>query len=213
MKRLFTFLLLGAMTSPVVAQETDQQDLAKEILDELSAEAKTYKTVTIDFSLTIKTTQGKTNQNGKAKAKGSQFYYETEDRKVYSDGKSVWTFLEEEEECYIDNMEDLDGGVNPSEILTIWENNFKVKYDKEISTDVHQIKLYPLDVEKSKYHTVTVTVNRKTKKVEKAIIKTKENATIIMKFNSITPNKEIPDGDLKWNPAKHGNPDVIDNRL
>jgi outer membrane lipoprotein-sorting protein len=213
MKRLFTFLLLGAMISPVAAQEVDQEGLAKEILSELSEEAKTYKTVTIDFSLTIKTTQGKTIQNGKAKAKGSQFYYETEDRKVYSDGKAVWTFLEEEEECYIDNLEDLDGGINPSEILTIWENNFKAKYDKEISADVHQIKLYPMDTEKSKYHTVTITVNRKTKKVEKAIIKTKENATVIMNFNSITPNKEIPDSDLKWNPAKHGNPDVIDNRM
>ena len=209
MKKLFTIFLFGAISFAGVAQD---QELAKEILNELSEEAKTYKTVAIDFSLTIKSAQGSTSQKGKAKAKGTKFFYETEDRKVYSDGKSVWTFLTEEEECYIDNLEDIDGGINPSEILTIWENNFKFKYSKEVSEGIHEIKLFPKDAEKSKYHTVTITVDRNNKKITKAVIKTKENASILMKFSKITPNVELSDSTFKWNGAAHGDPDEIDNR-
>ncbi len=212
MKKIFTLLLLGAMISPSFAQDEANEKKAKEILDVLSTEAKTFKTLEIDFEITVKGKDINTTQKGKAKSKGTKFFYETEDRKVYSDGKAVWTYLTEEEECYIDNLEDMEGGMNPSELMTIWENNFKFQYVKETSTDVHVIKLFPKDVKTSKYHTVILTVNTKTKRVTKAIIKTKENVTIMVKFKTIKPNTEINDNVFKWNSAQHGNPDEIDNR-
>lgn len=211
MKKLLAIFLMGSLAMSGFAQEEDEK--AKKILDDLSAESKTFKTVEVEFKLVVKGGDMNTTTEGKAKIKGGKYYYETSDSKVFSDGKTVWTYLVEENECYIDNLEDLDGGINPGEILNIWEDNFKYQYSKEISPNVHEIKLFPKDSKNSKYHTVIITVDAEQKRIMKAIIKTKENVMILFNVNKFTPNVEIPDETFKWNPAKYKGVDEIDNRF
>lgn len=210
MKKLFTFLVLGAVMSVGVAQENDEK--AKKILDELSAETKKYNSVEVDFTLVIKGGDMNSNQKGKAKVKEGKYYYETESTKVFSDGKSVWSYMVEENECYIDNLEDLEGGINPGEILNIWEDNFKYQYVKEVSEGVHEIRLFPKDAKNSKYHTVVITVDMNKKTIVKAVIKTKENVLILFTVDSLTPNVEFSDDTFKWNAAKFKGVEEIDNR-
>ena len=61
----------------------------------------------------------------------TEFYYETEERKVICNGEIVWTLIPDDDECYIDNLSDLDNAINPSEIFTIWEDGFNYKYIKK----------------------------------------------------------------------------------
>jgi outer membrane lipoprotein-sorting protein len=212
MKKLLSLLLIGTLGFTGMAQdEADQSEKAKKILDEISAESKTYKSLSVDFQLVVKGGEINSSQSGTAKIKGGKYFYETEDRKVYSDGEKVWTYLVEENECYIDLLEDLDGGINPSEILNIWEDNFKFQYSKEISANVHEIKLFPKDTKNSKYHTVIVTVDSQKKRITKAIIKTKENVMILFTVKKLTPNVDISDGTFKWNPAKFKGVQEIEN--
>lgn len=210
MKKLLSMFLLGSVTLAGIAQDDDAK--AKKILDELSLESKTYKTVDVEFKLVVKGGDVNSTTDGKAKVKDGKYYYETSDSKVFSDGKTVWTYMIEENECYIDNLEDLDGGINPSEILNIWEDNFKYQYSKEISPNVHEIKLFPKDSKNSKYHTVIITVDTEKKRITKAIIKTKENVMIMFTITKFTPNVEISDDTFKWNPAKYKGVEEIDNR-
>ena len=211
MKKLFTFFMLGALSLTAIAQEEDQSEKAKKILDEISAETKTYKSITLDFKLVIKGGELNSSQEGTAKVKGDKYFYETEDRKVYSDGVKVWTYSAEENICYIDKLSDLDGGINPSEILNIWEDNFKFQYSKEVSEGVHEIKLFPINTKESKYHTVIITVDSKKKRITKAAIKTKENVMILFTIKSLTPNVELSDEDFKWNKAKFKGVEEVEN--
>ncbi|CAG5083575.1 LolA family protein [Parvicella tangerina] len=210
MKKLLTLLILGTVAVSSVAQENDEK--AKKILDKISEESKSYKTVEVDFKLVIKGGDMNSNQSGTAKVKDGKYYYETETTKVYSDGETVWTYMVEENECYIDNLEDLDGGINPGEILNIWEDNFKYQYNKEISATEHEIKLHPVDAKDSKYHTVIVTVDTEKNQIKKAVIKTKENVLILFTITSFTPNVEIKDEAFTWNKAKFKGVSEIDNR-
>ncbi len=212
MKQIFLLILGGFMLSTGVAQDDEK---AKKILSELSEETKGYKTMSIDFKLSIKSKDINTSQKGKAYTKGTKFFYKTDDREVYCDGESVWSFLKDENECYIDYIEDLEGGINPSEVMNIWEDNFRYQYIQESKigeTPVHEIKLFPKDPKNSKYHQVLLKIDKNKKQIKKAIIKTKDGVTLQFTINKLTPNQEISDSKFKWVKAKHEGVTEIDNR-
>ena len=91
------------------------------------------------FKLEVNSEDFNEVQNGYALIKNDQFYYKTEEREVTSDGKNVWTYIFEDNECYIDLLTDLDNTINPSEIFTIWQSGFKYKYVRNKKTGRIQI--------------------------------------------------------------------------
>lgn len=212
MKRILLSVTLGLFLFTVNAQE-DKDALAKKILTELSEKTKTYKSMRIDFKLTIKSKDINESQTGKAQTKGVKFHYTTSDREVFCDGETVWSYIEEDNECYIDDAEEV-SDFNPSEIMTIWDKNFNHQYVKEVSvgSNIHQIKLFPTNPKKSKYHTIVLTVDRNKKQIKKVIIKTKDGLTLIFSITKFTANSEIGEAVFKWQKAKHPGVTEEDNR-
>lgn len=192
------------------AQE-DKNALAKKILTELSEETKTYKSMSIEFKLTIKSKDFNETQIGKAQTKGTKFHYTTDGREVFCDGETVWSYIKDDNECYIDDAEDV-SDFNPSEIMTIWDKNFKHQYVKELSPGIHQIKLFPTNPKESKYHTIVLTIDRNKKQIKKVIIKTKDGLTLLFLITKFNSNSEINDAIFKWQKAKHPGVEEYDNR-
>ena len=212
MKRILLSLSLGLFLLNLNAQE-DKDILAKKILTELSEKTKTYKSMQIDFKLTVKSKEINETQSGKAETKGAKFHYSTSDREVFCDGETVWSYIEEDNECYIDDAEEV-SEFNPSEIMTIWDKNFNHQYVNEISagSNIHQIKLFPSNPKESKYHTIVLTVDRNKKEIKKVIIKQKDGVTLIFSINKFMANSEISDTIFKWQKAKHPGVMEEDNR-
>ncbi len=99
--------------------------------------------------------------------------------------------------------------------MTIWEDNFKIKYiegTKENNQLIHQIKLYPNNAKESKYHTIILKVNESKKQIQSAFIKTKDGITLKFSILDLTPNTEIDSKLFNWNPDNHPNVEEIDNR-
>ena len=206
---IFTLLLV------VNSYSQDNQQKAKNILNKISAETKTYKNMAFNFTLGIKSADINESQKGNATISGEKFYYQTNDRKVISDGESVWTYMKEDNECYIDDINDLSDGLNPSEIMKIWESNFKVTFLDETTANnetLQRIKLFPIDVKNSKYHTVILKVNEAKKRINSAIIKTKDGVTLLFKIQNLSPNNEIDESQFKWNATLFPGVEEIDNR-
>jgi outer membrane lipoprotein-sorting protein len=160
MKNILFIFLISLSTYTYFGQENDQKGV--DILTMIGDETKSYTSMKINFKLNIKSPELNETQSGTAYTKGNNFYYSTDDREVISDGNSVWTYMNSDNECYIDDIEDLSDGINPSEIMTIWEDNFKIKYidGSKVNNDlIHQIKLYPNNAKNSKYHTIILKVN------------------------------------------------------
>ena len=212
MKRILLSLTLGLFLLSFNAQE-DKDILAKNILTELSEKTKTYKSMRIDFKLTIKSKEINESQAGKAQTKGTKFHYTTSEREVFCDGETVWSYIEEDNECYIDDAEEV-SDFNPSEIMTIWDKNFNHQYVKEVSagSNIHEIKLFPANPKDSKYHTIVLTVDRNKKQIKKVIIKTKDGLTLIFSITKFIANTEISDSVFKWQKAKHPGVTEEDNR-
>ncbi len=201
-------------TKAQTMQEHD--DKSKKILQMVSDETEKNITTKIKFSLTIKGEDINESQNGFAFLKGEKFYYKTEDsREVICNGNTIWTHMFEDEECYIDNLEDIDNVINPKEIFTIWKSGFNYKY-VDVKTienqNIHTIKMFPSDPSKSKYHTVLLKVNENKKQIKSAIIKTKNGVIIQFNIKGLVSNPTLNDNIFVWSKEKYPNVDIIDNR-
>tara|TARA_Y100001954_G_C15717735_1_gene556553 strand:- start:426 stop:1094 length:669 start_codon:yes stop_codon:yes gene_type:complete len=216
MKKIFIVITLIAYSIFGFTQtEAEHNDKSKGILEKVSNAYQKNKTTKFNFKLTILSEDINETQEGYALLEGDNFFYKTEEREVICDGNSVWTYLPNDNECYIDLLEDLDNTINPNEIFTIWKEGFKFQYigEKTINNElIHQIKMFPKSPEKSKYHTLLMEINETNSSIKQAIIKSKDGVTIQFEILQLTSNPSLENNTFKWDINKHPNVDEIDNR-
>lgn len=216
MKQLFLLSLAFVIASSAALQA----QTSKDILDKLSAKAKTFKTITAEFAYTLNNPKTSTNQTliGNVKVKGSKYYVSMSNYQIWCDGKTVWNYNKENNEVTIDNLADVkDGGFDPSEMFTIWEKNFKHEMKNANATvdgaNCYQIALYPTDAKSKAYHTVMLNIDKAKMEVTKVEIKTRENATMTYKVKNFKTATELGDGEFLFNKAKFPGVQEIDNRI
>lgn len=216
MKYLIIALNLLIFTINLDAQTmSDHDEKSKAVLEKVSENYQKNKSIKFNFKLTILSEDLNETQNGMAILYGDKFYYNTNEREVISDGESVWTYLIEDNECYIDLVEDLENSINPKEIFTIWKTGFKFQYiDKKIKTNqtFHKIKMFPENPNESKYHTLVMEINETTANIDNATIKSKDGVTIKFYIKDLKANPTLDINKFLWDSSKYPNVDEIDNR-
>jgi outer membrane lipoprotein-sorting protein len=212
---LVVSVIMLCFLSAYTQSEEAQNEKSKALLEKVSDSYQKNKTTKFTFELTISSEDINETQNGFALLENDKFYYKTNEREVISDGESIWTYLNEDNECYIDLLEDLENTINPNEIFTIWKNGYKFQYinEKTINSEIiHEIKMFPENPSKSKYHTLLMEINETHSSIQQAIIKSKDGVTIKFKILKLTSNPVLEKGLFIWDSNKHPNVDEIDNR-
>ncbi|MEY3398438.1 MAG: hypothetical protein RL220_1032 [Bacteroidota bacterium] len=213
--RSFSLLLLAVIITASTSAQT-----SKEILDKLSAKAKTYTSITSDFSMTLKDAKSGTNktQNGSVKVKGKKYSLTLPDFQVICDGITVWTYSKDDNSCTIDNLEDVkDGSFDPGEMFTIWEKDFKHEMKNANATAdgvaSYEIHLFPNNPKARAYHTVVMYVDKAKMEMTKVVVKLREGGEVTYKVKNFKPNGAVTDGDFKFNAASHPGVEMVDNRI
>lgn len=207
-------LLLTGFAIPADAQTS------KEVLDKLSAKAKTWKTISADFTsnLTDKKANIDRKQEGSIKIKGDKYHLNLPDYIVISDGTTVWSYDKKGNICTIEDLADVkDSSFDPSEIFTIWEKDFKHEM-KNASVQVgnvtcHEIALYPNNPKDKPYHTISMFVDKAKLEVVKIVVKTRENTEITYTVRNFKTGAEFPDADFTFQKTKFPGVEIVDNRL
>jgi outer membrane lipoprotein-sorting protein len=216
LKKILSILILIGINSTFLGQSLESEDLkCEKILQEVSDNIQKNKASKFNFKLEIKSEDINEIQNGYALIEKEKFYYKTEEREVICDGINVWTYLPEDNECYIDLLEDLDNTLNPSEIFTLWKEGFKFKYmNKTIVNNqtIHKIKMFPSQPDKSNFHTIIMEINESLKLITEASVKTKDGVNIKTTISKLTRNPKINTEQFSWDAENHPNSDEIDNR-
>ena len=216
LNKLLMILILILISPIFIGQSLESDDLkCEKILQEVSDNIQKNNASKFNFKLEIKSEDINEVQNGYALIENEKFYYKTEEREVICDGVNVWTYLPEDNECYIDLLEDLDNTLNPSEIFTLWKEGFKFKYLKKTIVNnqtIHEIKMFPTQPDKNTFHTVLVNVNESLKLITEASVKTKDGVTIKTSISKLTSNPKINTNQFSWDANSHPNSDEIDNR-
>ena len=188
------------------------------ILDELSKKAKGYTSIAADYDSRLLDVQAglDISQSGSIKVSGEKYNLDLSDYVIVNDGETFWSFDKAGNTVQIDYSEDMaDGSLQPSQMFTIWEQDFKNEYKGETTENgkaCHVIYLYPNDPTSKPYHTIQLSIDKAKMEVVKIVVKGREGDDMIYTVKSFNPNTAITAGDFAFDIKAHPGIEVIDNR-
>ena len=219
MKRLIQFsfaIVLFALNLNAVAQDAK----AKAILDKLSKKTSTYTSMHADFVYTMQNKNDGIDekQEGSLITEGNQYHLEIAGQRIISDGKNIWTVLEEAEEVQINVVpedEESEEYISPTKILTLWEKGFNYKYDQASTLNgkaVEVVNLFPENPKDKSFHTIKLYIDDAKSVVDQIVIKGKDGTDFTYLIQSLKTNETIAPGKFKFLKKDHPGYDFIDLR-
>jgi len=213
MKKLAVLICMTLMASAaMIAQDSNA------ILDALSKKAKGYTSIAADYDSRLLDVQAglDISQSGSIKVSGEKYNLDLSDYVIINDGETFWSFDKEGNTVQIDYSEDMaDGSLQPSQMFTLWEQDFKNEYKGEAKEDgkaCYLIHLYPNDPTSKPYHTIQLSIDKAKMEVVKIVVKGREGDDMIYTVKSFNPNTAITTGDFAFDIKAHPGIEVIDNR-
>lgn len=208
--------LVGIMS---FAQTTSERDpKAKEILDKINKKYTAYETLSIVFEVSLKGEGVNETIKGEAYKKGNKYAYDTDDYKVVCDGKSVWTYVKDDNQVTITSVGDAEDDegemLNPTKLVSIWEKGFKYKLIGATTADgkkVKEIKLYPEDPKKYKFHTISLYVDDEKSEIVKIKVFGRDGVNMDYKLTKLKGNETVADSKFKFDSSKY--PGIEENDM
>ncbi len=210
MKKIFLVAICIFVNSLYSNAQVDSK--AQQILKDVSAKYKSYKSLSATFKLTLmdQKTKKADVQNGSITLKGSMFNLTMVDQVVMSDGKLSWTYLKESNEVQISEAKTSSDAISPTNIFTMYEHGYKQKYVADKKT-FHLIELFPEDTKKN-YFKIQLEINKKDKYVQTARVYDKNGNIYTYAIVKFTPNAITTDEMFSFNKAKYPGVEVVDLR-
>ncbi|WP_372947698.1 LolA family protein [Mariniphaga sp.] len=216
MKHIF---LLGIFLASVFFASAQQDPKAKQILDEVSENTRSFKTISAEFVFSMENKEMDINERneGTIKLKGQKYVVDLPDIgvKVFSDGKTLWNYMEDGNQVTISNLED--GGselMDPSSVFTIYEKGFQSKYagEKTIGNAmVHQIELYP-DTDEHEVSKILLSIGKSDKMIKSALLYGTDGNLYGIEIKKMDTQTELPDSYFVFKTGDYGDVEIIDFR-
>jgi outer membrane lipoprotein-sorting protein len=203
-----------------IADLCAQQDPeAKTILDRVSEKTKNYSTIQADFELVIENIRENkvSKSKGTIKIKGEKYYVESMGSKVYFDGKTIWSYMEDVNEVNI-SKPDTSGEdfiENPAKIFSFYNRDFKYRMVGEIEIDegwMYEIDLFPNDLNQP-YSRFKLLVRRDTNDLYKITAVSKEGVNYTAYIKNTKYNEPLSDDLFTFKPEKHKGIQINDMRF
>jgi len=189
MTKLFTTLLI-ALGTTLFAQD----QVAKDVLDRLSATTKSYKNMTVSFDFIFENK----NQNINEKQKGilvlqeEMFRLEMDEQIIINDGESQWIYLADMNEVQIMEHDPEEQMMSPNKLFTIYEEGYKYIYvgaEAEKGKRLQIIDLFP--EESGAFMKVTLAVDAAKNQLHKITMHDKNGGTYAYLVTSFKSNTAI----------------------
>lgn len=213
---LFIFSL--SANSQVTYQEKDPK--AKSILDNLSKKHQSLDNIVIDFTATFSGAKIKKQVlKGTAYKAGKKYAYYTSDYIVVNNGRYNWLFVKSENEVTITSNEDAEeenGLISPSKLMSIWEKGFKYQFigeGKVGGKTLQEVRLFPENPKKSKYHTITLIIDKVKNELNEVTIKGRDGVTMTYDINNFKAAQTIASSKFTFDKSKHPNCTENDQRF
>ena len=171
-----------------------------------------------DFDLVIEDRKENTKNTstGNLVLKQKKYKLTSNGSTVYYNGNTMWTYVSANNEVTITEPKDNSGDFmsNPAAFFTSYKNDFKYRYVKQSTVNgitCHEIDLFPKNLDQP-YSRVKIFINTKTDLPVsiKSVGKDGVDYTVVLK-NAIL-NREIPDADFTFDPARFKKVEIVDMR-
>jgi outer membrane lipoprotein carrier protein len=213
MKRLLIFIPVILLFIKAEAQDNK----AKTILDGVCQQTKSYSSIEIEFTYTMKNTKNNVNETKKGTAcmKGDKYWLSFSGQTIISDGKTQWTYIKDNNEVTINNVDPNDDqSMNPSKLLTSYDKSFTPKFIKEEVRNGKTLQILDLTPLKGRsYFKIRVEIDKAQKQIVNSIVYDKNGtSTYTYSVVKFTPNKTIADTKFTFDAKNYPGVEVIDMR-
>jgi len=189
---------------------------AKSLLDEVSAQIKTYNNIVIDFKYSLNNPKENINQESKGNValKGNLYNLNFMGVTKIFDGKKVYTIVPEDEEITISKFDDNDdNAVTPSKMLTFFQSGYKYSWDilqNVKGRKIQYVKLIPIS-SKDQRKEILIGIDVQTKNIYNLIETGKNGTRTTLTVNSFKTNQPLSKNHFTFTQSKY--PNYYINRL
>ena len=204
-KNIIVFLAL-LFAVQVVSAQNNAETLVHCLIDHV----KSHKNVEMVFNYQI-SPDGKNfgdSEKGHAWLQGEAYKIEMADQQTISDGKTIWSYLIDDEEVMVSNASD---GIDntPLKLLTSLDESYVATLTGLDSQGVATIELAN---PKGQYKRITLKINTKKTELKSADIYMEDGSKVIVAVEDMKFDQDLDDKFFTFDAKKHPNVDVIDMR-
>jgi outer membrane lipoprotein-sorting protein len=213
MNNFFKVFFLFVISFSMQAQNATK---AKSLLDEVSAQIKSYNNIVIDFKYSLNNPKENINQESKGNValKGNLYNLNFMGVTKIFDGKKVYTIVPEDEEITISKFDDNDdNAVTPSKMLTFFQSGYKYSWDilqNVKGRKIQYIKLIPIS-SKDQRKEILLGIDVQTKNIYNLIETGKNGTRTTLTVNSFKTNQPLSKNHFTFTQSKY--PNYYINRL
>ncbi len=216
MKNIWMLMLTMVISLQILAQDADKGDKkSNEILDKLTAKTESFKTISAEFVYKMENADAGIDEQteGKLLIMGDKYRLNIAGQTVISDGKTLWTYIEDAEEVQINSIEDSEESISPNKLLSSYNEDYRSKFVGEeflYGTTAWVIDLTP--TEGKSYSKVKLIIDKAKDQLLEATIFDKNGSTYSYIIRKFTPNVDVPESTFTFDKAEFPDADVVDMR-
>ena len=189
---------------------------AVKILEKVSANYDSYQSISANFTIKIENLvdESTTQQDGSIVLKKDKYVLIMDGQQIISNGKDVWTYLDDINEVQIDVVSTDEESISPVNFFTLYEKGYKYKYVGEVEKNgilTYQIDLVPENDSRS-FFKVQLYVDIANHLISGAKIFDKGGTHFYYTISNFKSNVTADDTMFEFNPAKYPGIEVIDLR-
>jgi outer membrane lipoprotein-sorting protein len=216
MKKNIVYLLITFLLSSTFAF-AQSDPIAKAILAGVSKKYRSYDVIKAEFIYGIKNPQANINQSQSgvlySKSKSNKYKVVVANQELISDGNVQWTYLKDDNEVQISEIDNSSTALNPAKIFTMYEKGFKYVYLGETTIGgrrYQNIELAPLQTRS--FSKVKLRIDKVNKQISNIVVNDKNGNVYTYLIKSFTPNVKVSDAIFSFNAKAHPGVDVVDLR-
>lgn len=210
-----TAFILAGMSFNVKAQSEAK---AKGILAEVSRKYRSYDVIKTEFNFTLNNPQSKLNETRSGtlyvRSRANKYKVIFKDQELISDGKNQWTYLKEDKEVQLSEVNNASDALNPAKIFTIYEKGFKSLFTHDSKANgriYHHIELTPIAA-KTSFFKIKLKVDKVNKQIVNAIIYDKNGSHYTYIIKTFSPKVKVPESIFAFDPKKYPGVELVDLR-
>ena len=203
-RNIIACLFLLFATQAVTAQN-NAEALIRLMVDQM----KSHKNVEMDYKYQINANGLTTeSQQGKAWLQGEAYKVEMVEQQIISDGKTIWTYLVDEEEVMVSNATEGEDNT-PLKLLTSLDENYAATLTGMDAKGNATIELAsPI----GQYRRITLRANPNKLAISSMDVYMEDGTKLILTIDEMKFDQNLDDKFFTFDTKKHPNVDVIDMR-
>ena len=201
--------IIAGLVLLLAAQAVTAQNNAEALIRLMVNQMKSHQNVELTYKYQIEA-DGKTSeiQQGKGWLQGEAYKVEMVEQHIISDGKTIWTYLVDDNEVMVSNATE---GVDntPLKLLTSLDKNYAATLT---GIDEKGVATIELANPKGQYRRVTLRANANKMQISGLDVYMEDGTKLIVTINEMKFDQELGDKFFTFDTKKHPKVDVIDMR-